>query len=141
MRLALLTLLLILCGQVVADPNWRENGSSRAAVEGGQCVRETAWMRRNHMELLKHDRDITVHQGVRTIDGSLSGCIACHANRDGDRYLAVNAEDQFCAGCHTFAGVRMDCFTCHTAVPNDEPKVRGAANVVDGAARVSGVVR
>jgi hypothetical protein len=29
----------------------------------------------------------------------------------------VNSGDEFCAGCHHFAGVSFDCFTCHATVP------------------------
>lgn len=103
---------------VQADQDWRQNGTSKAAVEGGQCVRSTPWMRRNHMKLIKHDRSVTVHQGVRTIDGSLAACVACHANRaaDGD-YVPVDSAQQFCAGCHQYTGTNLDCFSCHATVP------------------------
>jgi hypothetical protein len=108
----------LLVAAVQADPDWRQNGNSKAAVEGGQCVRPTPWMRRNHMNLIKHDRDVTVHQGVRTVDGSLAQCVACHANRaDGGDYLPVNSTQQFCAACHQFTGTTLDCFACHATVP------------------------
>ena len=108
---------------VQADPKWRENGNSEAAraaqAGGAQCVRETGWMRRNHMALIKHDRDETVIHGVRSIDGSLAECVACHANRDGQGgFVPVTADDQFCAGCHEFTGVTLDCFQCHSTVPD-----------------------
>lgn len=107
-----------LAGVAHADKNWRQNGTSRAAVEGGQCVRPTDWMRRNHMALIKHDRTVTVHEGVRTLDGSLAECVACHANKDDNGgYVPVTAPDQFCAGCHEFTGTTLDCFTCHATVP------------------------
>lgn len=107
-----------LASGVQADPNWRENGNSKAAQSGGQCVRDTDWMRRNHMALIKHDRDETVIHGVRTIDGSLAECVVCHANKDTQGgFVPVNAEDQFCAGCHEFTGVTLDCFQCHSTVP------------------------
>ena len=105
-------------GGVLADKNWRAAGTSRAAVEGGQCVRPTQWMRRNHMALIKHDRDVTVHQGVRDVDGSLSACIGCHANKDVDgHYKPVSEPGQFCAGCHDYTGTSLDCFSCHSTVP------------------------
>ena len=114
--------MLLTAGLVQADPNWRENGSSKAAQEarsGGQCVRETAWMRRNHMDLLQHDRDVTVREGVRVVDGSLSECIACHANKNDDGYAPVNSSDQFCAGCHEYTSVSLTCFQCHSTVPGN----------------------
>jgi hypothetical protein len=83
------------------------------------CVRETPFMRRNHFELIKHQRDITVHQGVRKTDNSLAGCVACHAGKDAHgEPVAVNAPGEFCAGCHTYTAVTIDCFSCHSAVPN-----------------------
>jgi hypothetical protein len=102
----------------VADPMWRQNGNSKAATEGGQCVRPTDWMRRNHMDLIQHDRDVTVHQGIRTVDGSLSECINCHVNQDDSGApMPVNGPDQFCAGCHEYIGTTLDCFSCHSTVP------------------------
>lgn len=90
------------------------------ARSGGQCVRPTDEIRRSHMALLKHDRDLTVVDGIRTIDGSLSGCIACHANKDSHgAFIAVNAEDEFCAGCHEYTGVALNCFQCHATVPTE----------------------
>jgi predicted CXXCH cytochrome family protein len=110
--------LLALAGAAHADPNWRENGTSTAAVEGGECVRPTPWMRRNHMALIKHDRNVTVHQGVRTLDGSLAECVACHVNRDPNGgFVPVNDEGQFCASCHTYTATTLDCFGCHATVP------------------------
>ena len=111
-------------GVVQADPNWRENGNSRAAESarsGGECVRETGWMRRNHMALMKHDRDETVIHGVRTIKGSIAECVACHANKDDQgAFVPVDANDEFCAGCHEFTGVMLDCFQCHSTVPTEQ---------------------
>lgn len=121
-----LLLALLLSGMAGAGPNWRVEGNSQAsemAQSGGQCVRETDWMRRHHMELISHDRNITVHQGVRTLDGSLAGCVSCHANKNGAGVpIPVTAMQgpggtQFCAGCHEYTGVSMDCFTCHSDVP------------------------
>jgi hypothetical protein len=114
--------LFAVAGSLQADPNWRQNGNSNAAQSarsGGECVRETDWMRRNHMALMKHDRDATVIHGVRTIDGSLAECIACHANRDEQgHYVPVTASGEFCAGCHEFTGVALNCFQCHATVPS-----------------------
>jgi len=111
-------LALALAGTAAADPNWKQNGNSEAATVAKQCVRPTEWMRRNHMELIEHDRDLTVLEGVRTIDGSIAGCISCHANKDDQgAYIAVNAKDQFCEGCHAYAAVDPNCFDCHSTVP------------------------
>ena len=50
---------------------------SRAANEKS-CVEPTDFMRRNHMEVIKHQRDETVHGGIRSTKHSLAVCIACH---------------------------------------------------------------
>ena len=46
--------------------------------KGDQCVEDVQFMRKNHMKLLKHQRDQTVHKGIRTRQHSLNGCIECH---------------------------------------------------------------
>ncbi len=69
-------------------------------------------MRRNHMELLMHHRDRTVHEGIRTTQHSLANCIACHASKETGR--VTGSKDAFCEGCHAYAAVKLDCFECHT---------------------------
>lgn len=100
-----------------------------AQGKGEQCVEPTEDMRRNHMRYLTHQRDETVHRGIRTKQHSLSECIACHAGVDEKgRRLPVNAPGQFCASCHRFAAVRVDCFQCHATVPDtDAPDYANAA--------------
>lgn len=88
------------------------------AIEAGageRCVEDTPFMRRNHMELLKHQRDRTVHEGIRTTRHSLANCVECHASRKTGR---VTGGDGFCQSCHSYAGVTLDCFECHA----DKPK-------------------
>lgn len=113
----------LLAGHVLADPNWRANGNSQAAAsarDGGECVRENDWMRRNHMALLTHDRDLTVIDGIRDIDGSLSGCVECHANLDKQGHpVPVTDPGEFCAACHAFTGVSLNCFQCHASTPTE----------------------
>ena len=82
------------------------------------CVAPTAFMRRSHFELIKHQRDITVHEGIRKTDNSLAGCVDCHVRRDAaGQYVPVNAPGEFCAGCHEYTGAALDCFTCHATKP------------------------
>ena len=47
--------------------------------KGESCVAETDFMRRNHMNLLAHQRDATMRRGIRTMRFSLKECVACHA--------------------------------------------------------------
>lgn len=97
----------------------------RYVVEGSQaagldaCVEPTERMRRMHMEFIKHQRILTVHQGVRNTKHSLAGCVDCHVSYDAQqRPRPINAPDQFCGACHRYAAVKLDCFDCHAAVPN-----------------------
>jgi hypothetical protein len=80
---------------------------------GDKCVEDTDFMRRNHMTLLKHQRDDTVHNGIRTQRYSLNGCIECHASRKTGR--VIGSDQNFCQGCHSYAAVRLDCFECHAS--------------------------
>lgn len=85
------------------------------ALKGEQCVEDTDYMRRNHMKLLTHQRDDTVHEGIRTKKHSLKECINCHASRDTGSVTA--AKDNFCVSCHSYAAVKIDCFDCHSSKP------------------------
>ena len=38
--------------------------------QGTQCVEDTGFMRRNHMDLLKHQRDETMLKGVQVDEGT-----------------------------------------------------------------------
>jgi hypothetical protein len=91
-------------------------GSKAAELES--CVEPTEFMRRNHMELIKHQRDETVHNGIRSTKHSIAGCIDCHVSYGGDKQpVPVNADGQFCNACHDFAAVGLNCFDCHATVP------------------------
>ncbi len=68
----------------------------------GKCVRDTEFMRRNHMNILLHAREDVVREGVRIKDDSLNNCRNCHPSR-GD----------FCIKCHSYIGVKTECFECH----------------------------
>ncbi len=88
------------------------------AVKGEQCVEPTEVMRRDHMDLLKHQRDDTMLRGIRTERHSLVGCINCHADKNAQGvYIPVNDEGQFCQECHSYTAVKLDCFQCHSTVP------------------------
>ncbi len=87
-------------------------------AKGSECVEPTDVMRREHMTFLLHQRDRTVHEGLRTPKHSLVECLECHtAQDDQGRFVPVNAPGQFCQSCHAYSGVKMDCFECHAAKP------------------------
>ena len=88
------------------------------AVRGESCVAPVEEMRRNHMEMLFHQRDETMYFGVRDDRHSLIGCISCHTRKDaGGQFIPINAPGQFCQGCHSYTAVKMDCFQCHATTP------------------------
>ncbi len=89
------------------------------AARGGQCVADTAFMRRNHMQLLKHQRDDTLRSGIRTGQYSLKTCIDCHASKTTNSVAA--SDTNFCQSCHSYAAVKIDCFECHTNKPQVKP--------------------
>ena len=80
--------------------------------KGGQCVEDPQWMRKNHMHLLKHQRDEALRKGVRDEKLSLKNCIECHASTKDDSVIA--RDDSFCVGCHRYEAVKIDCFECRS---------------------------
>lgn len=102
------------------------DGSKVPPPKGDQCVEDAEWMRSNHFETVLHQRDETVIHGIRTTEHSLKNCIDCHItpNANGDFARYSNSEEHFCAGCHEYAAVSIDCFQCHADRP--ESAVREA---------------
>lgn len=84
-------------------------------ARGDKCVEDPAFMRRNHMQLLKHQRDDTLRGGVRAEKYSLKACIACHASQSSGSVTLSNTN--FCQSCHNYAAVKIDCFECHANKP------------------------
>ena len=84
-------------------------------AKGNKCVRDVEYMRRNHMDLLMHHRDETMHKGIRTTQYSLKNCIECHASKKNNSVIGSN--ENFCQGCHSYAAVKLDCFECHSSKP------------------------
>ena len=114
----MLAFLVLFTTLVVADDS-RVPKPSISKGEGQQCVEPTDIMRRDHMNFLMHQRDATVHQGVRTTKHSLVGCVDCHVQRDTvGQAIPVNAPGQFCQSCHQYAAVELDCFECHATTPD-----------------------
>ena len=115
MRQALALIVLLAAGAVCAA-----DGGGRTplpvverATPGTQCVEPTETMRRSHMDLLRHQRDDTVHGGIRGAKHSLKGCIECHASRS--TMSVAKAPGDFCVACHSYAAVKIDCFECHSS--------------------------
>lgn len=103
-----------------------------AKGKGDSCVAPTDWMRRYHMTVLKHQRDDTVHEGIRTRQFSLKGCIDCHAVAGADgKPVTVADSKHFCRTCHDYAAVSVDCFQCHASRPEQEKTKTGARDSVD----------
>ena len=89
------------------------------SMQNKKCVEDTAFMRADHMKMLKTWRDEAVREGRREYtakDGrkyekSLTGtCIQCHSNKE-----------QFCDRCHNYVGAKPTCFSCHI-VPGEVKK-------------------
>jgi hypothetical protein len=83
------------------------------------CVEPLEIIRRNHGQFLKHQRDQTMHNGVRTQSHSLVECINCHVTPDDKgNYPSLHEGTQhFCRSCHAYAAVTIDCFQCHASKP------------------------
>jgi len=96
----------------------------------GKCVEDTEYMRRNHMETILHQRDETVHEGIRTKKHSLKNCINCHAD---PKTNSVLGENGFCESCHEYASVSIDCFSCHSN-KREPNKTAGAGGSFHGQA-------
>ena len=88
--------------------------------KGDKCVADTDYMRRYHMKELSHQRDDSMHDGVRKKQFSLKECVACHATaNDVGKPVSINAPGEFCASCHEYAAVQVDCFQCHASKPGN----------------------
>ena len=86
--------------------------------KGDQCVEDTDYMRKNHMELILHQRDETMYRGIRSKKHSLKECIECHAVNDNSGQPVSHLDSKhFCVQCHEYASVRIDCFDCHASKP------------------------
>lgn len=112
---AVLTVVLTVAGYADAeDRQVRRVAVPVVRIEKGEaCVAPTADMRRDHMNMLLHQRDRTVRQGIRESRFSLKNCVDCHAGRETGSVLG---KDGFCSSCHIYAAVSIDCFECHTPV-------------------------
>ncbi len=74
------------------DPGIKEDA-------GDVCVRDTEFMRMNHMQLLKDERTQAVRHGERTDKDSIKKCFSCHEY------------EKFCEKCHEYNSVQPGCFS------------------------------
>ncbi len=87
------------------------------------CVEDTDVMRHKHFEFILHQRDETMHWGIRTSKHSLKKCLNCHVQPRADgSYPKHTDPDHFCNACHEYAAVRIDCFECHFDGPEKAAK-------------------
>ena len=108
---------------------------------GDACVEDTGFMRRNHMELLKHQRDETMLKGERSEQHSLKECLDCHAVPGPDaKPVTFTDSSHFCRSCHDYAAVSIDCFQCHASRPESGilPADHQFSGVFPGTAKVNG---
>ena len=108
---------------------------------GDKCVEDTDFMRRNHMSMLDHQRDKTMHEGIRSKQYSLKECITCHAVAGPDAVpVTVSSPQHFCRSCHDYAAVSIDCFQCHASRPEsgDLPAEHRFSSAFPTAAAVNG---
>lgn len=120
-RVALVAALLVASTVAVASGTGglAAGAETQAEKPEGKCVKETAYMARNHMEELKHHRDETMRKGIRTREFSLQNCIDCHASK---KTNSVLGPDGWCQKCHDKAAVKPDCFECHSSKPKSTTK-------------------
>src|SRR3990172_381762 len=100
-------------------------GPTVKTYKGDKCVEDTDYMRRNHMKVILHQRDETMHRGIRTKKHSLKNCVDCKAD---PKTNSVLGKDGFCESCHVYTSVSIDCFTCHTAAPEKNRQPPKAAD-------------
>ncbi len=122
--IALLAVLLFVPAASTAQES-RVPGPEITRGKGEQCVADTDYMRRFHMDVLTHQRDDTVQRGVRTKKFSLRECVACHATKDDSgKAVSINAPGEFCATCHEYTATTIDCFQCHATRPEEGKQAR-----------------
>jgi predicted CXXCH cytochrome family protein len=119
--LALITVALVLGANVRAEGL----APTPPKGKGERCVESVEFMRRHHMEMLKHQRGETVHRGARDSKFSLKGCVDCHAVNGADgKPVSFNDSKHFCRSCHDYAAVKIDCFECHASRPGESEPAR-----------------
>lgn len=124
--LAIFGVLLALAAPAAAEDGLWKYGPSVPKATGEPHPEGNAYMRAYHMEMMKHDRDLTMYDGERDLDASLKECFDCHTVKDEETGDPVTYQDErhFCRTCHDYAAVKVDCFMCHRSTPEgfEEPQ-------------------
>lgn len=111
---------LLFAGDSKAGPVIPEAVARFSPTQG--CVEPTEEMREHHMEYILHQRDETMHRGIRTKKHSLAECINCHVpEAKNGRKIRASEPEHFCDACHSYASVNIDCFQCHNDQPTGKP--------------------
>ena len=118
---------LIIFGIIVAFPLWYNKGKNAPAPEliltqkakaAKNCVKDTDYMKKEHMQLLDIWRTKVVRNGMRIYENengkkyvmSLTNtCLDCHSNKT-----------EFCDRCHNYASVTPYCWDCHIDNPKEK---------------------
>ncbi len=102
---------LVLSSSAIADITLPEISKGK----GDKCVAPTDEMRKFHMQKILHQRDDTMHKGIRTKTFALKECINCHVPENSS--VRFGDSEHFCSSCHNYAADTIDCFQCHADRP------------------------
>lgn len=114
--------------------------AAKAKSEHCAISEDTDEVRKNHFKYILHQRDETMYDGIRTEQYSLTECVNCHVpekGADGKKlhYGKAHGHDSdyssdmhFCASCHEYAAVKIDCFQCHRDTPEVSEAVATAGS-------------
>ncbi len=122
----LATTFLVAAGSAIAHEKKKDSRVPMPHMDvpqGVKCDEPAEVMRRDHMKFILHKRDDTMHNGIRTSKHSFKNCVNCHVN---PKTGSVLGKEGFCASCHHYAAVKIDCFECHT--DRAEKKAAAPAN-------------
>ena len=85
------------------------------------CVASPEYMLRNHMTLLLDKREDIVRLGERQTKFRLERCLTCHAVKGADgKPVSYSNPRHFCRVCHDTEAVSIDCFQCHSSLPESK---------------------
>jgi len=97
----------------------------------GKCIAPLEKIRRDHPDMLQHQRDRTTRQGIRGESAGLKACVNCHAGKSSNSVLG---KGEFCESCHSYAAVKVDCFGCHSS-KRQQSSAAAPYNSMDNLAR------